>query len=78
MSAEGLVEVLDSNIIEVTFYRKDGTEKTIKCTLMEPYVNEHDRIRSRTFGQVRVFLPKEEEWNMFFLENVKDWKVSTL
>jgi hypothetical protein len=35
---ENLIELLKTNVVTVTFTKVDGTERTMKCTLLGEYV----------------------------------------
>ena len=69
---EWLIELLEERSVEVVFTKKDGTERTMKCTLMEKFLPEtvgSDRPRN---DETRAVYDLEKEgWRSFRWDSVK-------
>jgi hypothetical protein len=59
MTKKEIIEELKKNIITVVFYKKDGTKRTMKCTLKNKDIKiENDEVQ-------RVFDIKKNDWRSF-------------
>lgn len=74
-----LKEVLQVNPVTVTFTKKDGTERVMKCTLQpellpvvetKPIV-EGKEPRKESTTSMRVFDLEKKEWRSFTIRSVK-------
>lgn len=72
--------MLKENIVTVVFTKKDGTERTMKCTLRpdllpETQINEDRATRKENMNVLSVYDLENEGWRSFLVENVMDIKV---
>lgn len=74
-----VLELLYVGIQEVTFTKKDGTERTLVCTLRpdllpakpEPVAGEEPKVRAKSStDSISVFETNLQEWRAFNLSNV--------
>lgn len=73
---------LYTNIVDVTFIKKDGTERLMKCTLdplLLPKVEiienkEPVKPRKESTTSMRVFDTEKQEWRSFTIKSVKNVK----
>ena len=74
---QGLV----SGIIEVSFTKKDGTDRTMKCTLNSQYLPEQKDLeqeidkRNKSDEVIAVWDIEKEGWRSFRWDSVKGYKV---
>lgn len=73
---EWLVTVLadEKNPTTVTFMKKDGTERTMRCTRSPSQIPEDQHPKNGTGDSesaIRVFDLDKNEWRSFIVENVK-------
>lgn len=68
----------DENVPEVciTFTKKDGSERILKCTLLESRIPEDKRPKDKTNGvssdeALRVFDVEKQDWRSFRWDSVK-------
>lgn len=65
----------DTNPTTVTFTKKDGTTRVMKCTRSPSQIPEDqypkDGVSIETTGTIRVFDLDKNEWRSFIVENVK-------
>ena len=65
----------DTNPTTVTFTKKDGTTRVMKCTRNSSQIPEDqypkDGISVEATGTIRVFDLDKNEWRSFIVENVK-------
>lgn len=67
-----LVGLLEKNIVEVTFTKKDGTERIMKCTLKEDYLPEIvGSERKKNEDALAVFDLDMEDWRSFRWDSIK-------
>ena len=80
LNKEILTSILKENICDVTFTKKDGTERVMKSTLMEEYVkplltpsdtNDTKTERKENPNQVRVVDLEKKAWRSFNADTVK-------
>lgn len=80
------INLLTRNILEVTFTKADGTERVMRCTLIEEYLPVHETNTdnpidfpesSRPFNPdvVRVWDTENNGWRSFRLDSVKSYRV---
>ena len=68
-------------IIEVSFTKKDGTERTMKCTLNSQYLPEQKDLeeeidkRNKSDEVIAVWDIEKEGWRSFRWDSVKGYKV---
>ena len=71
-----IVDVLHTNEVTVTFFKKDGTERVMKCTLnpeaLPPIVIKEDK-KERKIPEhsLAVFDTELREWRSFVIKSVK-------
>jgi hypothetical protein len=76
---EWLKGALKTNIVDVTFTKKDGTERLMKCTL-DPEIlpkieiKEDAKPRKESTTSIRVFDTEKNEWRSFTIKSVKNVK----
>lgn len=76
-SRKWLLANLEESIVEVTFTKKDGTERVMNCTLQEDYSPETTGVgRSASFDAVSVYDVDKEDWRSFRWDSVKAVKIS--
>jgi hypothetical protein len=76
-SRKWLLANLEESIVEVTFTKKDGTERVMNCTLMEDYLPETTGVgRAASFDAVSVYDVDKEDWRSFRWDSVKAVKIS--
>jgi hypothetical protein len=72
-----LVGILEQSIVEVTFTKKDGTERVMNCTLLEDYLPETTGAgRSAGSDALAVFDVDADGWRSFRWDSVKAVKLS--
>ena len=73
---EWLLSLLRSEIVELTFTKKDGTERIMKCTLAEqkiPYENAPKGVeRKKSEEAVAVFDLENQSWRSFRWDSLKN------
>lgn len=69
-----LINMLRNGIINVTFTKKDGSERTMKCTLVEsmvkPYEKKTDKVKEVDENTVAVWDIEKEAWRSFRYDSV--------
>lgn len=69
---EWLISLLEQSPVEVVFTKKDGTERTMKCTLMEKFLPETvGSDRPRNDETLAVYDLEKEGWRSFRWDSVK-------
>lgn len=76
---EWLKGALKSNIVDVTFIKKDGTERLMKCTLDPELlpkieIKEDAKPRKESTTSMRVFDTEKKEWRSFTIKSVRNVK----
>ena len=70
-----LNSILTDEIVQVTFEKSDGTDRTMKCTLKEELVTPYEKKTNRTRAQNEdvcvVFDTDKQEWRSFRYDTVK-------
>jgi hypothetical protein len=78
---ESLVDLLKNNVVTVTFTKVDGTERTMKCTLLGEYVpapTEGKVLLQENAGSdnnISVWDTEVNGWRSFRVSNVKNVSV---
>ena len=72
LGREWLIELLEERSVEVVFTKKDGTERTMKCTLMEKFLPETvGSDRPRNDETLAVYDLEKEGWRSFRWDSIK-------
>jgi hypothetical protein len=72
-----LAGILEQSVVEVTFTKKDGTERVMNCTLMEDYLPETTGAgRSAGSDALAVFDVDADGWRSFRWDSIKAVKLS--
>ena len=80
-----LIGKLKNNVCVVVFEKKDGTERSMKCTLQEggiPEATKEDplsqkKIRSLNEEVIPVWDTEKNSWRSFRIDSVKSFSVLT-
>jgi hypothetical protein len=76
-SRKWLLANLEEGVVEVTFTKKDGTERVMNCTLLEDYLPETTGAgRSSSSDAVAVYDVEAEGWRSFRWDSLKAVKLS--
>ena len=71
-----LINLLRSEIVELTFTKKDGTERIMKCTLSEQKIPEENlpkgTERAKSDEAVAVFDLENQGWRSFRWDSLKN------
>jgi hypothetical protein len=75
-SVEWLKGLLRQGQVKVTFMKKDGTERTMRCTLHPEYVPQIEEDitkakRKQSGSNLAVYDLDKQGWRSFIVENVK-------
>jgi len=72
---EWLKSTLRNGTVEVVFTKKDGTERTMKCTLKEGVAIPHEKTTERTKeandANLAVWDVEKNAWRSFRLDSIK-------
>ena len=72
-----LAGMLEQSVVEVTFTKKDGTERVMNCTLLEDYLPETTGAgRSTGSDALAVFDVDADGWRSFRWDSIKAVKLS--
>ena len=72
-----LAGMLEQSVVEITFTKKDGTERVMNCTLLEDYLPETTGTgRSAGSDALAVFDVDADGWRSFRWDSVKAVKLS--
>ena len=75
-SRKWLTNLLNEYVVEVTFTKKDGTERVMNCTLHEDYLPETTGAgRAVSSDALAVFDTEVEDWRSFRWDSIKSIKV---
>ena len=67
-----LTKLLQDSVVEVTFTKKDGSERIMKCTLKEEYLPEIvGAERKKNEESLAVFDLDMEDWRSFRWDSIK-------
>jgi hypothetical protein len=72
-----LAGILEQSIVEVTFTKKDGTERVMNCTLLEDYLPETTGVGSSAGSDaLAVYDVDADGWRSFRWDSIKAVKLS--
>lgn len=73
-----LKNVLETDVVEVTFTKKDGSERIMKCTLKEDVLPEVQNKEAKEKSQeaIAVWDVESEGWRSFRWDSIKSVKFS--
>ena len=72
-----LTKLLAEYVVEVTFTKKDGTERVMNCTLLEDYLPETTGVgKAASFDAVAVYDVDSDGWRSFRWDSIKAVKLS--
>ena len=75
-SRKWLTNLLNEYVIEVTFTKKDGTERVMNCTLLEDYLPETTGAgRAAGSDALAVYDVDKDDWRSFRWDSIKAIKV---
>ena len=67
-----LIGLLEERPVEIVFTKKDGTERTMKCTLMEDYLPETvGSEKTKSDEVLAVYDLEKEGWRSFRWDSIK-------
>ena len=76
LSRAELHEALSEQIVDITFIKKDGSTRVMKCTLrgdmIVPYEKKTDRVRESKENIMPVWDVEADAWRSFDIESVKE------
>jgi len=77
MTKQEIAEMLRNNVKVVSFTRADGTERVMKCTLMEKYLPEQVELeeyvaRKQNDNVCSVWDIDKAAWRSFRVDSVKE------
>ena len=68
-----LIALLEERSIEIVFTKKDGTERTMKCTLMKDYLPETvGSEKAKNDEVLAVYDLEKEGWRSFRWDSIKE------
>ena len=74
---EWLIDNLLESVVEVTFTKKDGTERVMNCTLQEDYLPETTGVgKAASNDALSVYDVDKDDWRSFRWDSVKAVKIS--
>jgi hypothetical protein len=76
MSKDELYQALKTGLVDITFTKKDGTERTITGTLVEDYLppkNPDAKKVNRSEDMISVWSTKDGGWRGFSFDQIKSW-----
>lgn len=69
-----LMDALNNNIVTIKFFKKDGSEREMKCTLQEsfitPYEKKTDRERVISDTNISVWDIENQGWRSFRYDSI--------
>lgn len=74
MYLENLQSWLESGVVEVSFVKKDGQPRTMRCTLiadMLPPMTEGKTPREHKEGLLSVWSIDDQGWRSFYIDSIK-------
>jgi len=78
LTRENLVDCLRSNDMEIVFTKKDGTTRTMICTLADDIIPEVESSGCNYKpDQIRVFDLEKQEWRSFLFDSIKSTRFMT-
>ena len=74
LSKTNIINMLNNGIVNVKFTKTDGSERVMKCTLMESFVKPHekktDREKKENDNIVSVWDIEKEGWRSFRYDSI--------
>lgn len=68
------MDALNNNIVTIKFFKKDGSEREMKCTLQEsfitPYEKKTDRERVISDTNISVWDIENQGWRSFRYDSI--------
>jgi hypothetical protein len=73
MDQENLLSWLKEGIVEVSFNKKDGSSRLMKCTLAEDLVQppKGKETRKKKEGLLSVWSIDDSGWRSFYIDSIK-------
>jgi len=79
ITKEEIKDLLKRKIVNVKFKKKDGSERTMKCTLLSDlvpvYEKKTERTRPENEGALAVWDLEKEAFRSFKIDSVIDYQV---
>mgnify|MGYP003335358621 FL=1 len=78
MNKHELKEIIQNGVVTVVFTKKDGTERTMKCTLLPEYLPQRGQLlvessnRKENTDVLSVWDIDVGDWRSFRLDSVKE------
>jgi hypothetical protein len=77
---EELLDVLRTGTVNVTFTKKDGTERNMRCTLREAMIPTEalptgESTRKKSDAVISVFDLEKDDWRSFRVDSVTSYQV---
>ena len=70
MERKELISKLREGDVSVTFTKKDGTERVMKCTLKEDVVPSVESSKKENVGVVVVWDTEKKSWRSFRMDSI--------
>ncbi len=70
MERKELIGKLKEGDVSVTFTKKDGTERVMKCTLKEDVIPSVESSRKENVGVVVVWDTEKKSWRSFRMDSI--------
>jgi len=74
ISKTNLINMLHSGIVNVKFTKTDGSERVMKCTLVEsivkPYEKKTEKEKATNDNTISVWDVEKDSWRSFRLDSV--------
>lgn len=77
MEREQMLEMLREGVCEVQFEKKDGTMRTMKCTINQTYIPKDLMPKTGVdynSATIRAFEVPEKQWRSFRVDSVKNFE----
>lgn len=76
-SKTALVEMLQQGVVSVKFTKSDGSERTLKCTLndsyIQPYEKKTERVKKSNEHSLSVWDVENNGWRSFRFDSVLEF-----
>lgn len=78
---DALLNHLRNDICVVTFTKKDGTERVMKCTLISDQIPEENKPKGtgkkvQNDNIIAVYDLEADGWRSFKLDTITEWKIA--
>ena len=77
-----LIEVLSSNVLEIDFTKKDGTQRKMVCTLQESKLPKPDHTdgekparKSTNESIIHVYDLEKNDWRSIIIDSIKSYEL---